>query len=317
MEAQFIQERDSQVMKFVSGLPYHLHSNFPKDGIADIENTYSGSAPYHVNYCGFEACHPGHEFGPHTRTSHLLHVVFSGKGTYHIGEYHYEVTPGQIFYIPPEISTVYRADTEDPWSYGWIGFSGYHAETLLSQMGFSNQRFVVSINNVEPLRNCILKIMGTHKLTYSNQLYRTAELLRFFAYAIERSQNRQENTPSYSKSDYAQVAMRYLASNFMNRIKIAELADHIGIDRSYLTKSFCEEYQISPQEYLIRLRVEKAQQMLVHSTMPVSQVASKVGYDDPLAFSKMFKQRTGSSPTEYRTTHQTPASVQCEEITHD
>ncbi len=300
MEAQFLRERESQVMKFVTGLPRNANSDFPKDEIADIENTYSGTAPYHVNYCGFEDCYPGYQFGPHTRTSHLLHVVFSGKGSYHIRSYDYEVSSGQIFYIPPGVQTVYRADDETPWSYGWVGFSGYHSEVLLSQMGFTDDRYVISLDNTEPLHGYIDKIMQTHKLTYSNELYRTAELLNFFAYAIEHTQVRHIHTLNYSKSEYARIAVRYLDSNYMHRIKIAELADYIGIDRSYLTKIFCEEYHLSPQEYLIRLRLEKAEQMLKNSSLPITQVAFHVGYEDPLAFSKMFKQRRSISPTEYR-----------------
>lgn len=304
MDVKFKKERQSLVMEVYSDELRFQSSTFPHEGVADLQSSYLGPSPYHVNYCGYEPCYPGYAFGPRSRTSYLLHVIYSGKGKYYVSDQVYEVTAGQIFLIYPGVTTTYQADAEDPWTYGWVGFSGHRSEALLSQVGFSPDQLVLSVESTEPLHKCILNMMGTHRITYANELYRTAELLRFFAYIADHAIGIPHSMPGYSKSVYAQLAMRYLDSNFTTNLKIADLADHIGIDRSYLTKSFREEYQISPQEYLIRLRMEKAAQLLVSSTEPISVIAAQVGYTDALAFSKIFKQRTGSSPSEYRKLHE-------------
>ncbi|MGO5096756.1 AraC family transcriptional regulator [Agathobaculum sp. LCP25S3_E8] len=307
IDVKFKAERKSLVMEVFSSEPYFQSSAFPQEGAADLQNSYLGPSPYHVNYCGYEICYPGYAFGPRSRTSYLLHVIYSGKGKYYVPGKVYDVSAGQLFLIYPGVTTTYQADVEDPWSYGWIGFSGHRSEALLSQVGFSPDHLVVTVEDVEPLRQCILSIMDTHRITYANELYRTAELLRFFSYIADHAEERHQTAPAYSKSVYAQLAMRYLDSNFTTNIKIADLADHIGIDRSYLTKSFRDEYQISPQEYLIRLRMEKAEQLLTESSESISVIAAKVGYADALAFSKIFKQRIGSSPSEYRKLHENDA----------
>lgn len=95
-------------------------------------------------------------------------------------------------------------------------------------------------------------------------------------------------------------AMDYIAHHYREKIKISELADYIGVNRSYLTSSFKKAIGCSPQEYLVNLRMEKAREMLRNTGMQINAVAAAVGYQDQLAFSKIFKQHFGTSPKAYR-----------------
>ena len=74
----------------------------------------------------------------------------------------------------------------------------------------------------------------------------------------------------------------------------------VGINRSYFSNLFKKELSVSPQEFLINYRLDKAAQMLSETEDSVGNVASAVGYADPLAFSKAFKQKFGVSPRSYR-----------------
>ena len=66
------------------------------------------------------------------------------------------------------------------------------------------------------------------------------------------------NQHSYPGSVYVKHAMDYIAHHYREKIKISELADYIGVNRSYLTSSFKKAIGCSPQEYLVNLRMEKA-----------------------------------------------------------
>ena len=94
--------------------------------------------------------------------------------------------------------------------------------------------------------------------------------------------------------------MRYLTNNYTRKLRISNVASYIGIDRSYLTKIFREEYHTSPQEFLVQLRMEKAISLLSQTSESITSIALQIGYPDSLAFSRIFKQRTGQSPSEYR-----------------
>ena len=86
----------------------------------------------------------------------------------------------------------------------------------------------------------------------------------------------------------------------MNKIKIDDIADFIGISRSHLTGSFKKEMGVSPQEYLINFRLEKAASLLRSSKEQINIIAYQCGYEDSLSFSKAFKQKFGMSPKSFR-----------------
>lgn len=91
-----------------------------------------------------------------------------------------------------------------------------------------------------------------------------------------------------------------MTHHYQERVKINELANFIGVNRSYLTSSFKKEMGCSPQEFLVDLRIKKAKALLKGTDMSINSVANAVGYTDQLAFSKVFKQHCGMSPKMYK-----------------
>ena len=298
----------SEVRDIYKGAVMEIHSpavlprvSFPPEFFADIQNDYQGTSPYHLSYCGYQKCPPGHRAGPFVRTSFLMHVVLNGTGVYKVHGKTYDVVGGQVFLIRPGVTTTYIADMENPWEYGWVGCSGYRIPQLLEQIGFSEENPVITVQNAQDLMEIILRMMEVPRMTLPEELYRTAELLRFFGTMIEGRKKEHSMSHIYSGETYAQVALRYLNDNYMYQIRISDLAAAIGVERSYLSRVFYNEYHQSPQQYLVRLRMEKACEMLGNTHMSIAEIAAAVGYEDPRSFTKMFRQRQGISPSEYRT----------------
>ena len=292
-------EENLSVLEVLQSQSDKQSANFPSSNIADLHTAYKGPSPYHLNYCGKECCAPGSRFGPSVRSSYLLHIVIKGKGIYYTGEKSYHLSASQAFLIYPGDTTVYCADDKDPWSYCWIGFSGYQAEYILSQMGFSGESHVVSFRDPGPLEDCISDMLLTHQITLANELARESLLLRFFSIALRQIPETAEK-PLHAQSVYARVTMNYLNDHYMHRIRIADVADYIGIDRSHLTKCFRAEYKMSPQEYLVALRMRKSQELLRDTDLSVGIIAAECGYPDALAFTRMFRKYFSQSPSDYR-----------------
>ena len=78
------------------------------------------------------------------------------------------------------------------------------------------------------------------------------------------------------------------------------MARAVNLHRSYLTSIFKKKLGISPQGYLMQCKMRRAKQILLESDHPVQEVARMVGYENPLTFSKIFKEYYGSSPRDYR-----------------
>ena len=79
--------------------------------------------PINPVLCGSEECDPQQEFGPCARHCWLWHFVVSGKGVFETPRGKYALGPGDMFIIRPYEITYYTADSTDPWSYMWIGFT--------------------------------------------------------------------------------------------------------------------------------------------------------------------------------------------------
>ena len=292
-------DKEGSEMKILTQSQSTQLVRFSRNNAADKLTQYEGTSPYHLNYCGYESCPAGYAFGPHQRSSYLIHLVTKGYGSYYTENGKHIVKEGQMFLIYPEEVTTYTASEDDPWFYYWIGFNGYQAGYILEQMGFSKDKLVIDVTNVSDLVSCIEQMFAASKDTFGNELERTSALLKFFATVINDQPNTGSNETK-SFAEYAEYTMRYISNHFDQDIHITDIAEEIGIDRSYLSKSFTHQYNMSPQEYLIRLRMEHAGTLLANTSLSITEVSVRCGYTDVFAFSKMFRKRMGSSPRDYR-----------------
>ncbi len=102
------------------------------------------------------------------------------------------------------------------------------------------------------------------------------------------------------KPDYASLLKTYLENNYEKNITITQAALNFNISRAYLRNLFYNENGMSPQEYLINLRLRRAEFLLMNNEYSITKVAMAVGYNDVLQFSRIFKKHNGVSPTDYR-----------------
>lgn len=95
-------------------------------------------------------------------------------------------------------------------------------------------------------------------------------------------------------------ALGYLHQNFAQPIKRKDVAGAVGVNPNYLNRIFRQEMKLSPLDYLNRLRIRKAKELLCHSQETVTNIATQVGFDDAAYFSRVFHRVTGQSPQQFR-----------------
>ena len=269
--------------------------------LEDLEQLYDIRAanPLHLSYCGREKCDPGASFGPYIRNNYVIHVINAGKGIYKIGDREFRVKAGEMFVIYPGDMTYYEADHNDPWSYMWIGFNGLRAKTIVEAIGFTKEKPVLDVGNVSGIRDSIDRMLKARQLNHIDAMRRMSALYETLAIMMELNEN--ENTHAQNTNvKYVNMAIDCIASGYSENIKISEIASKVGINRSYLTSIFKQQLGMSPQEYLINFRIEKAADLLRTTADPIGSIAVAVGYSDPLTFSKAFRKKTNMTPTEYR-----------------
>jgi len=107
--------------------------------------------------------------------------------------------------------------------------------------------------------------------------------------------------PAYSGSKHLiSAAIEYIHENFHKDITLSQVAGHLFITSTYLSKLFSSEMQESFSQYLIFYRMKVAKELLTTTHDKVYEIAAKVGYTDIAHFSKIFKRVTGQTPGGYR-----------------
>ena len=264
-----------------------------------LEFTGEKSGSLFVNCCGCSRTEPLHSFGPAQKPHYLIHFILSGKGRFSIRDKEYTLEPGYGFLIPPEELAFYQADERDPWTYGWVGFSGILAESTVKSMGLSLSNPIFKSERGEELYEAVKDMMEHNTYGISNDLRRNGQLHLFLS-IISESVPIEKKNESDSADNYVRRAVEFIQGNYCNPIKVTDVADYVCINRSYLYTLFRNGTGMSPQQFLTTFRITKATELLQLTELPIESIALSCGYTDPLVFTKAFKQMKKMSPSVYR-----------------
>lgn len=253
-----------------------------------------------VYHFGSERCNPGHSWSG-VRDHYLIHYVISGKGVFVCNGKTYSLKGKQGFLICPDMLSYYQADVDEPWEYCWIGFNGRRAKSYLEELKLSNANPIFTCTPKSSPEKVIYKLIDAQNIHVGRDFLITGLLYQFFAElanTIDLPESATENQDL--KRYYVQKAIDYIRKNYSRKISIEEIAKYIGLDRKYMCALFQKILHTSPQEFLLKFRLDKACVLLCQDSLFIQDIAHSVGYDDPLLFSKMFKKKKGLSPTQYR-----------------
>ena len=102
------------------------------------------------------------------------------------------------------------------------------------------------------------------------------------------------------KNDFCHRVYKYIDENYGEKITSKDAAEALFMNGSYFCRKFKNGFGYSFGDYLCMHRIEKAKTMLKNGCMSVSEIASGVGFGSFSYFSKIFKEQTGVTPSEYR-----------------
>ena len=94
--------------------------------------------------------------------------------------------------------------------------------------------------------------------------------------------------------------IRYIKNNYMNKITLDEIADHVYMSKSYISRLFNEGVGMSISAYINKTRVEKSKGLLKNTDLSIAEIANLMGFEDQSYFAKQFKSEIGISPKEFR-----------------
>ena len=254
-----------------------------------------------LNFCGMEACSTGHSFGPAIRAHYLFHFITAGSGTYTLDGHTYHLSQGDGFMIHPGSRTFYKADDLTPWTYYWVGFSGYKAKEIVASCGLEMDSPIFHASDMKTFYNTLESIILRAETfnRSANSRYEQLSLL----YGLFAQMSEKLNIPPTTHHNAIDYAVDYIHDNYAYDIRVSQLAHILGLERSYLFRLFKERIGISPQQYLLYFRLNKAAELLKHTPLAINEIGYSVGFSSQALFYRHFKKTYGLTPKAYRDAH--------------
>ncbi|WP_158606981.1 helix-turn-helix domain-containing protein [Paenibacillus ginsengarvi] len=103
-----------------------------------------------------------------------------------------------------------------------------------------------------------------------------------------------------NQTKIVQQVVSYIQQGAEGELSLQEASSRFGVSQSQLSRMFKDEMNVNFIDYCIEVRMSRAKEWLVHSDMPIKQIAERLQYTTTQNFSRAFKQTTGMSPGQYR-----------------
>lgn len=241
---------------------------------------------FYVNNCGYytdiDTDIKVHRL--HGRKDWQIICVTSGKLTVKLQNRKYYLTEGECVLFRPREEQIYGCDVKSKTSYCWMHFSGKECENILKNCNLTETLF--KTENLSDFISGCSAIINESRIR-QNETYITGRALCMLSRLREKREGRFAETVKKMAED----AEKGVTSDY------AHIA---GMSKYSFIRAFKSEMHVTPLRYITRLKTEKAKLLLTETDIKICDIAKRLGYDDPLYFSAVFKKYEGVSPKNYR-----------------
>ncbi len=247
----------------------------------------------------------------HSHSSLELSYVLSGTGRYLVDGITYEVKSGDLLVCNPGVmhqSIV--SNPADPTLEFVVGITDLHfLDMPENTIVLPDGGYILSLGSEikREISRCCYEILEENASAQPGRYYLIqAQMMKMLILIFRSISGHTEREAvgmafeSYSKSYVVKKIVQYLKENYSQHISLDQIAHNMYLSPVYISKIFKEKTGDSPINYLIKLRLTKARELLLEDKASIKTIASSVGYDDVYHFSKLFKKHYGISPLNFR-----------------
>lgn len=209
------------------------------------------------------------------------------------------VNAGDLLILFPNVWHRYSPERESGWDEYWVAFQGQYAQEIINEHGLSPADPLFHPGVQEELLTCYLHALAearTEAVGYQQVI--CAQLLQILSSAVAITRRREfEGTEILRVIEQAKCL---LLERIDQAVNVEELASGLHVSYSWFRRMFRQYTGLSPAQYHLQLRINRACELLRGTTMPVAEVGRNVGFDSSYYFSRIFKEKTSHSPRSYR-----------------
>ena len=258
------------------------------------------------------------DFEVHSHSFSELVLVVEGTATHDIDEEEYAIKAGDVYVIGGETTHGFRDvrnlvlynimyDPNSLFSTGGIrSLPGFQALFVLEpqcrkELGFQH-RLQLSPARLTYVRDQ----MDIMLAEYARELDGYEAVLQSYFLALaaflsrEYVSSREADSAQGELMDLAN-AVAYMENHYMEPMDLRTLSDFLSVSARHFIRIFRKHYNATPIDYLLRLRLSHALELLRNSRWNITEVAGRCGFSDSNYFSRQFRRRYGLSPRDYKT----------------
>jgi len=225
----------------------------------------------------------------------VVEYVIRGRGYLAIDGHSFHAETGSVYFLHLGSTHAYWPDPEDPWEKLFFVADGPLLEELIRAYRLSDVYYIPSAEELLPYFETFLRFNS-----WSPRLHEHAAVI-FHQFAAACSEllyhpgERSKHCPEKIRN-----LKTVLDRSSEQKFVLETYCRSAGLSTAYAIRAFRRAFNATPKEYLLRLRLEKAKQLLLYSALSIKEIASTLDFFDQYHFSRFFRMRTGYSPTAYR-----------------
>ena len=237
-----------------------------------------------------------------------LYFMVEGQCWIKVDQVELRPIPGQLIILPPDTPLTYSTINSTPFIKHWLHFSVKVDHLHLSQL--IQFPYSIQVHDVEYVSGLFRTLTEMYKTRddLTSPLKAKMFLLEILTYFLDHVPAQSVGLYSSSPSPSNQI-LKYIEDHIKEPITLEKLAGIFHYHPNYFVRYFRSMFNMTPIQYINRVRIENAKRLLISTDMSIEQVAEDIGLDR-YYFSKIFRQLTTLSPSKYRMMHRNAAHNQ-------
>lgn len=217
-----------------------------------------------------------------------------------------DISAGNVILLFPGEWHSYCSNAETGWDEYWVGFDGLNMRNIMRSSFFSLTKPVFKIGIDDEFISYYKAVINyAEQEAVGYQQVASSIVRHMLGLLYYKNQNSLfSDRDVVEKINQARVIIR---ENINTHLSPAEVAERLGLGYSWFRKAFKKYAGISPAQFQLQIRLQRAKELLLNTNLSVSEIAYELTFDTPGQFSTFFRQKAGMTPKEFRRTGRTQA----------
>lgn len=228
-----------------------------------------------------------------------FYYIIDGEGMLKIGDKVYYPKPGEFYILPQGVKQSYSTINTNTFIKYWCHFTATIGEKNLFDI--VQLPYCINIGESQFLKDLFIEMFKYESLGgIASEIKKKAQLLNIIAFYLENTYIDNIKLSSSESVEKLNSIISYIDNHICEDISVSHLAEMLHFHPNYFSRFFKSNFGVSPQNYINKKKIEAAKSIINSTDKNISEISEYLGFNDISYFSRMFKNYTSYSPSEFK-----------------